>query len=324
VHRFNLLVIIVAVVGSFGLSAITSSSQEAIKRQPLRKPGFHLKSPAVYEKRIRVRSGKEVTYDPKPRVAVADARTGKYALKWIGYDGREKVVIYQRPDAIDVVVTGAVENSTDEKYVYNYTVDILPSSGTYLYSFALQNFSADTRPIEVNGLAPTLAGNLVLIGEMSHLIQRYKDGHWIAFGTLPELERTVGPGGKLRIKISSNAAPGLVECTAVAGSRTMKGAGEHMPQELEDVLPGYDVWPSGYTVGPVASLNSLPQSARVTYIVDRMPRFETLGWITPAARAWYEKNLKPDVPSAQKRARRDLESQQISAEVFAMIQALPQ
>ena len=157
---------------------------------------------------------------------------------------------------------------------------------------------------------------------MSNAIQRYKDGNWIAFGTLPDFEPEVSPGRKLRLKLISKAAPGLVECTATGGSRTMKGVGEHMPSELEDVIPGYEVLPSGYTVGPVASLSSLSQRERINYLLDKMAQFEKLGWITPAARHWYEKYLKSNLDSAQKRARNDLHSEQISSEVFAMIEAV--
>ena len=89
---------------------------------------------------------------------------------------------------------------------------------------------------------------------MSNAIHRFREGNWFAFGILPDFEHQVVPGGRLRVKLISKAAPGLVGCSAVAGPRTMKGAGEHMPSELEDVIPGYEVWPSGYTVGPVASL----------------------------------------------------------------------
>lgn len=113
-----------------------------------------------------------------------------------------------------------------------------------------------------------------------------------------------------------------MSCTAAAGPRTMKGVGEHMPSELEEAIPGYDVWPSGYTVGPVTFLNSLSQNERTSYILDNMVRFENLGWITPSARSWYEKNLRNNIVSAQKQTLRDLDSEQISSEVFAMINAI--
>lgn len=341
-RRFTLLLLIASVlIGGVGFWAVAKKS-EKIKREPLRKSGGVLKSPTVYEKRERIESGKEVGYDPKPRVEVVDARAGKYELKWIGYDGEEKVIPYQHPDAVDVVVSGSVEKSPEGSYVYSYTVDILPSSATYLYSFGLQNFSDDTRPVEINGKPTTLADlrilknfrhvaddgnpknfeNTLLIGEMSNAIHRFKDGNWIAFGILPEFERAVTPGSRLHLKMIAKGAPGLVGCSAVAGPRTVKGVGEHMPSELEEVIPGYDAWPSGYTVGPVASLNSLSTAQRVSYILDNMIQFEKLGWITPAAHRWYVRNLRNDVVSAQKRACEDLDSEQISSEVFAMIQAI--
>lgn len=340
-RRFVMLLILIVSAGGLALWGGTKADSK-IKREPLQKAGAALKAPAVYEKRTRIESGQSVTYDPKPRVQVVDEKAGKYEFRWIGYDGQEKVIAYQRPDAIDVVVTGSVENSADGNYTYTYVIDILPSSATYLYSFDLQNFADDTRPVEINSQPTTLADlrllktfrqmaddgkpkkfeNTLLIGEMSSAIQRYKDGNWIAFGTLPDFEPDVAPGRKLRLKLVSRAAPGLVECTATGGSRTMKGVGEHMPSELEEVLPGYDALPFGNTVGPVTSLNSLSQSQRIDYFLERMVQFEKLGWITPAARAWYEKNLRGNLLSAQRQAREDFTSEQMSSEVFAMIEAI--
>lgn len=336
-RRFILLLIIVLLAGGFAFWPATESTQR-IKREPLQKSGGRIKSPTVYEKRERIESGRENTYDPKPRVEAVDADAGKYELKWIGYDGKEKTVVYQRVDAIDVVVSGSVEQAPDGSYVYKYAVENLSSSAAYVTFLALQNFSDDSRPTEVNGKPTTLADirlmknfrqapddgkprnleNILTIGEMSTAIQRFKEGNWIAFGGLPEL---ITPGSKFQVRLVSKAAPGLVGCSAAAGPRTMKGAGEHLPSELEAALPGYDAWPSGYTVGPVASLGSLRQAERVSYLVDKLGQFEKLGWITPAARRWYEKSLTTDLDGAKKRARSDLESDQISSEVFAMIHA---
>lgn len=109
--RFILLLIILLLAGGFAFWAATESTQR-IKREPLQKSGGKLSSPTVYEKRERTESGREITYDPKPRVEVVDDNAGKYELKWIGYDGKEKTVIYQRADAIDVVVTGSVEQAS--------------------------------------------------------------------------------------------------------------------------------------------------------------------------------------------------------------------
>ncbi len=109
-RRFIGLLIALVVVGCFGFWAATNTNQK-IKREPLQKSGTILKSPVRYEKRAGIESGKEVAYDPKPRVELVDARAGKYEFKWIGYDGKEKVIAYQRADAIDAVVSGSVEKS---------------------------------------------------------------------------------------------------------------------------------------------------------------------------------------------------------------------
>ena len=340
-RRFIVLLIALVVVGCFGFWAATNTNQK-IKREPLQKRGTILKSPVLYEKRARIQSGKEVAYDPKPRVELVDARAGKYEFKWIGYDGKEKVIAYQRADAIDAVVSGSVEKSFDGSYIYNYTIENLSSSAAYLSFFILQNFSDDTQPIEINGKPTRLADlrllknfrevaddgkprnfeNTLLIAEMSNAIHRFKEANWIAFGVLPDFESAVIPGSRVEVKLVSKAAPGLVGCSATGGPRTLKGVGEHMPSELEDVIPGYEEWPSGYTVGPVAFVNSLSQTERASYIVDKMILFEKLGWITPAARSWYEKNLRNDIVSALNRAGKDLDSEQISSEVFAMIQSV--
>lgn len=252
-RRFILLLVAFVVVGGFGFWAATKSEQK-IRRQPMQKPGTTLKSPKVYAKRARIEaSGKEVTYDPRPRVEVADAKAGKYNLRWIGYDGKEKVIAYQHPDGIDVVVSGSVEKSSDGNYIYDYTVDILPSSATYVYSFQLQNFSEDTRPTEINGKPTTLADlrrlknfrkvaddgrprniESISIGEMFSAIHRFREGQWISFGILADVG---SPGMKLQVRMISRAAPGLVGCTATAGPRTMKGVGEHMPSDSKMQYP---------------------------------------------------------------------------------------
>ena len=164
--------------------------------------------------------------------------------------------------------------------------------------------------------------NTVLIGEMSKAIPQFKEGQWIAFGVLPDFQSAVVPGSKLRLKLVSKAPPGLVGCSAAAGPRTLQGVGEHMPTELEEVMPGFEAFPFGYTVGPVGSLQSLSQSQRASYILDHMVEFEKLGWITPSARRWYEKRLRNDITSALQRTHKDLDSEQISSEVLAMIQAV--
>lgn len=305
-----LLFVVVAVLAT----CAAPQKLQKVHRVPLEKSQVVLKSPTEYEKRgLRYdhQTGEPISsYDPKPRVEVVDARSGKYAFKWIGYDGKEKVIAYQRADAIDAIVSASVDKSANGKYLYTYIVENLPSSATYLSYFIVQNFSTDAKPVELNGKATNLADLRVLntfrqvpsdgkpkniqdifIGEMSSEIQRFKEGNWIAFAILPDFEPTILPGRRLELKLVSNAVPGLVGCSVTAGNLTLKGVGEHMPTELENVMPGYEELPRGYTIGPVDSLKTLSATEHVKYIIDRLPQFEKLGWITPSARKWYEENL---------------------------------
>src|SRR5437868_4180540 len=78
-------------------------AQTKAQRQPLEKHPHEYRTPTNYTLRERgydPRTGRVITYDHKPRVELIDARAGKYAFKWIGFDGRERVVIFQRSDAI--------------------------------------------------------------------------------------------------------------------------------------------------------------------------------------------------------------------------------
>jgi hypothetical protein len=319
------------------------SSLKASRRQ-LQKSSAVLKSPTNYLKRTighDEKTGEDVTYDPKPHVEKVDDKSGKYAFKWVGYDGKEKVVEYQRDDAIDAVVSASVSKTPEGRYLYTYRVSNLPSSPTYLSSFIVQNFAADTRPVEVNG-QPTNDGDLRLLsafrnspnrgqqrnlddmhfGEMTNLIEVFKEGTWIDISVLEDASFKVNPGQEIEMKLLSSAPPGLVGCRATAGSSTLKGAGEHMPTELENVMPGYDAWPSGYTLGPDNRLASLPPAKRAEYVLARLPLFEQLGWVTPSARAWYEQRVKQgDLAGAASRAGQDLKSEQITTEVYALLQA---
>lgn len=49
-----------------------------------------------------------ITCDHRPRVELLDEKAGKYAFTWLGYDGKEKTVIFRRGDVIDVIVSASV------------------------------------------------------------------------------------------------------------------------------------------------------------------------------------------------------------------------
>jgi hypothetical protein len=132
------LPIFLTTVLAFGLA---SSPTQQLQRLPLQKKKIELKSPSSWPKSARVdpHTKKEIPYDPKPRIEVADPRAGKYNLKWIGYDGKEKVVVYQRPDCVGVVVAASTAISSSGTFAYEYAVRNLAISGDYLNGFAVQN-----------------------------------------------------------------------------------------------------------------------------------------------------------------------------------------
>ncbi|MCA1579687.1 MAG: hypothetical protein LC794_20270 [Acidobacteria bacterium] len=113
------------------LLAGCSTSQHAqtkVQRKPLAKQHLESKTPTNHEHRERgydPKTGKAITYDHKPRVDLIDERSGRYALKWIGYDGKEKSVVFQRGDVLDVVVSATVSRAAN-KYVYTYNIENLP------------------------------------------------------------------------------------------------------------------------------------------------------------------------------------------------------
>lgn len=299
-------------------AAVTSQPpQQKLQRRPLQKSRLVLKSPASYEKRILhydEKTGQAIYYDPKLRVVPLDVKSGKYGLRWIGYDGKEKTIVYQRPDVIDAVVSASASRTASGQYLYVYNIKNLLSSGQHLSTFALQTFAADAKPLAIGD---------GYVGQFSHN-REMKDGNWIGFGST-NFDSAVGPGRSTELKILSFAPPGLVECRITGGRLGMKGVGEEMPQELENVLLGYEAWPKGYTIGPNANLNSLPAAERVQDVLAWLPKFQRLGWILPAARRWYEQNLHiNNFEQVYKRAEQDLKTGRITSEVYDVILAIRQ
>jgi len=220
--------------------SLENSSAQNLQRLPLQKKKVELKSPSSWSERfvkVDPRTNKEIYYDPKPGIEMADAKAGKYNLRWIGHDGKEKVVIYQRPDCVDVVVAASTTISSSGTYAYEYTVRNLATSGDYLNGFAVQNFSSTVSPKR-----PSMI-NEVLVGDMTSGIFGSKEGNWVRFAPVPPHPK-VQPGQIVRFKLYSSSPPGLVMCRVDGGNRVMKGAGEDMPEELEASLDalGYQAW----------------------------------------------------------------------------------
>ena|SRR5712692_8408213 len=293
--------------------AIQTAPQK-VDRLPLQKKQIVLQAPKNYAHRFlgmdRI-TGKETYYDPKPQVVLLDVKTGRYAFKWIGYDGKQKTVLYQRPDAINAVVSARIETTSSGSRTYTYTVENLQSSGEELTSFFVQNFTSETRP--------TKAAD-VYVGSVTRDDREFKDGHWIGYGVL---NSSVVPGRSVEFRLESSAPPGVVECRIAGGPRGMVGVDEDMPQELENVLPGYEAWPSGYTIGPVENLKTLSPAERANYLLKLLPKFKELGWITADALPWYQQSLsRNDLGAAYNQAERDFAEGNITTEVVSMIRAI--
>ena len=290
-----------------------NSNEEKAQRRQMQKSNLKVAAPKRYEKRYRqTPDGKEKMYDPKPHVEVIDERAGKYAFKWIGYDGKEKVVEYQRYDAADVVVSASAEKSGDSKFSCSYKVQNLLASPAFLSGFMVQNFTQNAVPIERDSLH---------IGQMSSNIKRFKDGKWFHFAPLAGTK--IMPGQIDEFKIISPSPPGLVECAAASGPVSLKGVGEHMPSELEKMMNGYDEMLGGYTIGPVDELKELSTTERAKYLLRRLRQFVSAGWMTSAAQTRYEQILnKDDLSGALKQAEKDLKTEQITSEVYSIVQGL--
>jgi hypothetical protein len=305
-------------ITSLAYCAACSRAQQAqtkVQRQPLEKQKIELKSPVGYEWRDKgydPQTGEPITYDHRPRVEPVDKKAGKYAFKWIGYDGKEKVVIFQRADSIDVIVSAAASKKPEGQYLYTYVIENRPSSGTHLSGFTVQNFASDVKRITRGGYG----------GQMSNLISQFREGNWLHFGST-FIGHEVAPGRHLKLELVSSAPPGLVGCRAYGGESALNGAGEHMPFALESLLPGYEEWPRGYTIGPNEGLKSLEPSERAKHLLDSLPHFQKAGWITDSVLRQYERHLRSgDLKAVSKRADQDLKDEQITTEVFAIIEAM--
>lgn len=296
----------------FQSACYSSAQQIKVERKPFQKSSVAMKSPTSYLKRETDKG----EYDPKPRVVLVDEKAGKYELRWIGYDGKEKIIKYQRADAIDALVEARVEKNSEGKFVFKYLVKNLPTSPAYLSGFIVQTLAND---VKVNKLED------VHIGEMSNSLRDFKEGIWRHFAPLGETSSRIEAGKSIEFSLVSSALPGIVGCRATAGELTLKGVGEHMPSELEAAMPGYEELAKGYTIGPIDHLATLNKSERTKYILENLPKFQEAGWITSDGVKRYEAVLKREnLAGAFEQAKKDLENQFITSEVYYIIEGLNQ
>jgi hypothetical protein len=311
----TLSLVLTALLLSFAGGAQPPATQKA-QRIPLQKKPIIFKSPTEYAQRFLgndPKTGQGKYYDPKPQVKPVNEKSGLYALNWIGYDGRVKTIIYQRPDAIDATVSADVSKIPSGKYLYVYSIKNLPSSGEYLKIFALQTFTSDAKPHK--------SGNFY-IGAMS-LNNVMQEGNWIGFGIISNIELIANPGKTVEFKLESHNPPGVVECRVAGGNQGMKGVGEEMPTELENLLPRYEAWPSGYTIGPIDKLRAISRQEKIDYLLKVISTFKQQGWITSQVSLSYEQLLRRnDLQGITKRSANDLRAASITSEVVAIIEAM--
>lgn len=289
----------------------TQLIQVKAERQPFKRSTVQLRAPTKYLMR---ETGKG-TYDPKPRIVVIDEKAGKYEFRWIGYDGKEKVIEYQRYDSLDAVVEARVER-IENKYVYSYLIRNLPTSPSYVGSFKVQTFSFDIRDERVQ------TGADLHIGHMSKSIRMFSDGLWRSFSPLGE-ENHITPNSTREFKIESVSPPGYVKCYARAGPPDLKGVGEEMPSELEAAMPGYEEYASCVTIGPDERLARMSKDEKVKYLLDNLPKFVEAGWMAGDTPKIYESILKRgDLAGAFEQAKKDLEKEFITSEVFGIIEGM--
>ncbi len=218
------------------------------------------RSNAVLEapKKYEMRETEKGTYDPKPRVVTVDEKAGKYELRWIGYDRKEKVISYQRHDALDAFVEASVA-SDGESFVYKYLIKNLPTSPSHFGSFKVQTFTSDVRDERIP------AGEDIHIGHMSRQIQQFSEGVWRSFSPRGEAN-WIKAGMSREFQIPSKSPPGVVKCYGRAGEPSLKGVGEHMPYELEKAMPASKSLPLVSRSGPSSVLKAfLPLSGLATF-----------------------------------------------------------
>lgn len=294
----------------FQFSCHTSAQQMKAERKIFQKSTVIIKSPTTYLKR-KTEKGE---YDPKPQFVLIDEKSGKYELRWIGDDGKEKVINYQRADALEALVEARVEKETGGQFVYKYLLRNLPASPTYLSSFTVQTFAGDVKVTKLDG---------VYIGDMTTSLKGFNEGVWWHYGILGDNLLKIDPGKTIELSLVSAALPGIVGCRATAGELTLKGAGEHMPSELEASMPGYEEWAKGYTIGPVERLAALGRSERAKYVLENLPKFQDAGWIGSEAAKKYEAILKmKDLATALSEAEKDHENGVVTSEVYHIIEGL--
>ncbi len=228
---------------------------------------------------------------------------------------KKKIVIYQREDAIDALVEAKIEKDSGGGLTYKYLIKNLPDSPTYVRTFVIQTRSPDVKLVRMDD---------VYEGDMSNNVKGYMDGFWKGFAILGQTSPTVDAGKSIEFALTSLAPPGLVECKLGGGQGETVGVGEHMPEELDRIVP-VNLWAKSYTIGPIDSLSKLSKPERAKYILDNIPKFVEAGWMSGDTAKIYQTILeRNDLVGALEQAKNDAADAFITSEVLYIIQGLNQ
>lgn len=289
-----------------------NSNQIKAQRRPVQKNDLVLRSPEDYSKRD-LPNGKE--YDPKPTIRLIDDRSGNYEFSWIGYDKKKKIVIYQREDAIDATVEARVEKDSEGRQTYKYLINNSPESPTFLHWFVVQTTSADVEPVKMDN---------VVLREMYNKLPGYTEGVWKTFTIREKTSLKIDPGKSIEFSLTSGALAGIVGCRVGGGQGYTIGVGEHMPAELDRLLP-VNLWAKCHTIGPIERLAALSKPERIEYLLDSLPKFVEAGWMAGDTPKIYHSILgRNDLDGALEQAKKDLENEFITPEVLYIIEGLNQ
>jgi hypothetical protein len=293
------------------MAGLSSPEVEALDRLPLQKKNVEIGQPSHVEKEFEGydSQGNSIYWDPQPRVVPLGK--GKYALKWVGRTGRELTLVYERPDAVDVIVEASTSGSALSRLGYRYKVRALKSSTLPVTGFLVQTFSQTVSPA---------TDSLTFTGKMATFIEEFAEGSWMSFGPLRGASAIL-PGRETEFGFVSPDLPGLVACRAHGGSFMVKGAGEEPPTVLENLYLGHDAWPYGWTIGPDERLGKMSLEERLKYLVERLPKMLELGWIeNQKVMDWYATNLKAGkAAEVRARAEADFKRNLITSEVLALM-----
>ena len=125
-------------------------------------------------------------------LSLLDEKAGKYAFKWIGYDGKEKLSSSSVETSSMLLLALRCPKQPAGCFLYSYEVQNLSTSPTYLKRLIVQNFAADAEPVRNGAFFP---------GTMSSAIDEFKEGNWISFADVSD-DVQIDPGQTVRVQSS--------------------------------------------------------------------------------------------------------------------------